>query len=266
MADAPEGGMTGIAQLLTDLESRGVILFLEGGEIRYRSPRDALTDADRAELRGRRGDIIAWLQARDAGRALRAVKPRPGPLTPSVAQEMWWRFAGRPEEGKPIALNIGMVGTFGDTGPQAVSAAIRQVVARHEALRVSFKADGETLTAFSNPVEALVIEQESALDAEAAAHSAQELCARLNPILGGWLTRARVITMPDGRVMAALSSAHMIADAASRNIVMDELRDILDGRPLAPPSVPHNDYSLAERDFLAGPAGRKPDRPLARLV
>lgn len=248
--------MTGIAQLLADLESRGIILFLEGGEMRYRSPRNVLTEADRAQLRGQRTAIVAYLRARDAGRALRAVKGRPGPLTPSVAQEMWWRFAGRPEEGKPIALNIGMVGTFANTGPQAVTAAIAQVMARHEALRVSFKADGEILLASSKPAEAFVIEQDSAPDGDAATHSAQEFCARLNPILGEWLTRAKVIALPGDRTMAVLSSAHMIADAASRNIIMDELRDILEGKALAPASTPYNDYSLAERDFLDGPQGQ----------
>ncbi|MDB5735265.1 MAG: hypothetical protein JWP16_2028 [Alphaproteobacteria bacterium] len=248
--------MTGIAQLLTDLESRGIILFLEGGEMRYRSPRNALTDADRVQLRAQRAAIVTWLQAREAGKALRAVKGRPGPLTPSVAQEMWWRFAGPPEEGKPIALNIGMAGTFRDTDAKAVTAAIAQLMARHEALLVSFRADGETLTAFSKPAEAFAIEQESAPDAATADRSAQEFCTRLNPILGEWLTRAKVIALPDGRVTAAISSAHMIADAASRNIVMDELRDILEGRALAPASTSYNDYSLAERDLLAGPQGR----------
>src|SRR6185437_13467911 len=50
---------------------------------------------------------------------------------------------------------------------------------------------------------------------------------------------------------AASSSAHMIADAGTRNIVLDELRDILDhGAPQAPSSVPYHDYSAAERQVL----------------
>ena len=43
--------MTSIPALLAELESRGIILFLADGEIRYRSPRDALTPADREALR-----------------------------------------------------------------------------------------------------------------------------------------------------------------------------------------------------------------------
>ena len=60
----------------------------------------------------------------------------------------------------------------------------------------------------------------------------------MNRIEGAWLTRAKVFALPDGESLAAMSSAHMIADAGTRNIVLDELRDILDhGAPRAAPSV-----------------------------
>jgi len=39
--------MSSIARLIAEMESRGIILSLVGGEIRYRSPKDALTTADR---------------------------------------------------------------------------------------------------------------------------------------------------------------------------------------------------------------------------
>ena len=253
--------MTPLSRLIADLESRGIILSLADGEIRYRSPKNALTDADREGLRSRRAEIAAWLAARDAGRALRGLKGTQGPLTASVAQEMWWRFAGGAEEGKPIALNIGMVGQF-RADPPAVTAAIRQVIAHHDALRVGFRSDGEMLLPSLNAAESLEVEQEDfrALGLEAAGAAAgaaaREFCARVNLIEGRWLTRAKVIALPGGEAMAAISSAHMIADAGTRNIVIDEIRDILEhGAPRAAPSVTYNEYSLAERDLLAGPQG-----------
>jgi hypothetical protein len=254
--------MRSIAQLIAEMESRGIILSLADGEIRYRSPRDALTAADRESLRARRADLLAWLSARDAGRALRGIKGTEGPLITSVAQEMWWRFAGGAEEGKPIALNIGMVGTFA-ADPDAVSAAIRQVIARYDALRTSFRSDGEELLPRLNPIESLEIEQDDfrslSEDAarEAGARTAQEFCGRTNFIEGQWLTRAKVIALPSGQAIAAISSAHMIADAGTRNIIIDEIRDILEhGAPQASPSVLYNTYARAERDLLAGPQGK----------
>src|SRR5258705_12743729 len=83
-----------IAKLIAGLESRGIILSLADSEIRYRSPKDALTAADKDNLRGRRGEIIEYLQTRNAARRLRAAGGASGSPTPSVAQEMWRAFAG----------------------------------------------------------------------------------------------------------------------------------------------------------------------------
>jgi hypothetical protein len=249
------------ARLIAELESRGIILSSVDGEIRYRSPKNALTDADKTALRARRGEILAYLQTRNAARGLRAAPSQSGALTPSVAQEMWRAFAGGAEEGKPVALNIGMAGTFQHPA-EAVTAAIRQIITRYEALRVRFEAAGEGLRALLNPADAFGVEQEDlrGLGPEAAAAAAekgaQAFCAQVNQIEGQWLTRAKVFALPEGRSLAVLSSAHMIADAGTRNIVLDEIHDILDhGAPQAAPSGSYNDYALAERDFLAGPQG-----------
>ncbi len=197
-----------VAKLIAGLESRSILLSLDGEQIRYRSPRQALTDSDRDALRARRGEIVNYLRARHAARALRAASPSAGPLTPSVAQEMWRAFAGGAEEGKPVALNIGMVGRF-KAAPEAVTAAIRQVIARYDALRARFEARDGALLAFLNPAEAFEIEQQDlrglGADAarEAADMSAQQFCAQLNLMEGTWLTRAKVFALPDGESMAA---------------------------------------------------------------
>jgi hypothetical protein len=250
-----------IAKLISEMESRGILLSLADDEIRYRSPRDALTAADKENLRARRAEVIAHLKARNAARALRTAGVVKGPQTPSVAQEMWRAFAGGKDEGLPVALNIGMVGKFRHDA-QPVTAAIRQVIARYDALRTRFEPHGNELRAFLNPAEGFAVELEDLRNlgpdtaSEAAARGAQVLCAQVNLIEGQWLTRAKVFALPGGETLAALSSAHMIADAATRNIILDEINDILDhGAPRVAPSVPYNDYSLAEREFLAGPQG-----------
>ncbi len=252
-----------IAGLIAELESRSILLSLDGDQIRYRSPKQAVTDADRDALRARRGEIVDYLKARTAARGLRAASPTAGPLTPSVAQEMWRAFAGGAEEGKPIALNIGTVGRF-KAAPAAVTAAIRNVIARYDALRARFEARDGRLLAFLNPAEAFQVEQEDLrslgtdVAREAAGKGAQQFCAQLNRIEGAWLTRAKVFALPDGESTVAISPAHMIADAGTRNIILDEIQDILEfGAPRAPSPVLYNDYSLAERDFLAGDQGAR---------
>jgi len=250
-----------IVGMIAELESRGIVLSLADGEIRYRSPKGALTDLDKQALRARRGELIAYLEARNAARGLRGAGQMDGALTPSVAQEMWRAFAGGAQEGVPVAINIPMIGTFRHDAA-VVSDAVRQVIARYEALRVRFEADGDGLRAFANPAEAFVIEQEDlrSLGAQeagaAAAKAAQAFCAQVNLIEGIWLTRAKVFALPDRQSLVALSAAHMIADAGTRNIILEEIHDILDhGGPRNQPCGSYNAYSLAERDFLAGPQG-----------
>jgi hypothetical protein len=139
---------------------------------------------------------------------------------------------------------------------------VHQVIARYEALRVRFEAQGDRLLAHLNPAEAFEVEQEDMRGLgpeaaeEASAQRARQFCAQVNLIEGQWLTRAKVFALPAGASLVAISPAHMIADAGTRNILLDEIQDILDQGPSNPPSsILYNDYSLAERAFLAGPEG-----------
>ncbi len=249
------------ARLIAGLESRSILLSLVGGEIRYRSAKGAFTDADRQLLKAHRDQIVDYLNSRNAARALKNAPPLRGPLRPSVAQEMWRQFAGGAREGEPVALNIGMTGRFRHGAPD-VTAAVRQVIGRYDALRARFEADDGVLRASLSAADSLVVEQQdlSGMGPEEARGAAQKLaqqfCGQLNRIEGEWLTRAKVFALPGGESLAAISSAHMIADAGTRNIVLDELRDILDhGAPQAPSSVPYHDYSAAERQVLESDQG-----------
>src|SRR5689334_21208230 len=147
-----------VAGLMAELETRGIILSLADGEIRYRSPKGALTENDKTALRARRAEIIACLQARNAARGLRAAGSKSGALTPSVAQEMWRAFAGGAGEGKPVALNIPMAASFRHD-EEAVTAALRQVIARYDALRLRFEPQAGGLRALLNPADEFVIER-----------------------------------------------------------------------------------------------------------
>jgi len=251
-----------IPKLAAELESRGIILFLDEGQVRYRSPREALTDVDKDGLRAQRDEIVAYLSAREAARTLRMAPNRNGPLIVSIAQEMWHQFAGGAEEGKPIALNIGMVGTFRRVGANAVCQAVRTIVTRHDALRATFRVQDGRLTASLNPADSFEVEEVDLRDLkpEAAAlmaeQRAREFCAQLIAIEGQWLTRALVIALPGDDAMAVVASGHMVADGGTRNIILDELRDILEGSTLTT-SVPYNDFAQAERDFLDGSGGEK---------
>ena len=75
-----------VARVIAELESRGIVLSLADGEIRYRSPKGALTESDKDALRARRAEITAYLQARNAARGLRG-------RAPAMCAGMWCRCA-----------------------------------------------------------------------------------------------------------------------------------------------------------------------------
>lgn len=248
-----------IASLIQDLQKRGIFLSLADGQIRWRAPKDALTDADKASLRACKSEIEAFLRARQAARTLQTLKGRPGPLTASVVQEMWYRFGGGPNEGQPVALNISAVLPVRSCALERLAQILHQVVTRHETLLSRIRVDGERLHIALNAADAFAVEIEdlSGMDSGAADVAARAqaaaFCSKLKPVEGEWLTEAKIWVLPQGDCLAAISSSHIVSDAATRNILVDEVSDLLEGRALPPRGIVFNDYSLAERDFLESP-------------
>jgi hypothetical protein len=256
--------MTSIPQLVAGLESRGIVLSLAQGQLRYRSPKDALRDADRAAIGARREELLDFLAARDAGRGLRMAKPVEGAFMPSVVQEMFYRFGSGPLQGKPVSLNIGMAGRFGGARAADVADAIRAAVARHETLRTRIVRHGEVLELALNRAADLdigFVDASGAADGDdAAAAVTAELFGDHIPVESPWLFRAKVVALPGGDAAAVMAANHFISDAGTRNILLQEIQDALDrkaGHPVAarPPSIAYNAFSLGERRFLESAQG-----------
>lgn len=256
--------MTSIVQLIAGLESRNIILSLADGQLRYRSPKDALTADDRAAIAARRDELTGFLAAREAGRGLRLAPPVEGPITPSVTQEMFYRFASGPQQGKPISLNIGMAGRFADASAGDVADAIRAAVARHEALRTRIVSHDEPIAFALNRAEDFEVTVTDLSDRDEAAAQAvvAEVFGDHIPVEAPWLFRARAVQLPGGAAAAVMAASHVISDAGSRNILLQEIEDHLDrkaGRavPARTPAIGYNAYALGERCFLDGDAGAR---------
>lgn len=248
-----------IARLIQDLQKRGIFLSLAEGEVRYRAPKNALTDADKEALREQKSEIAEFLRARQAARTLQGLKGRPGKLTASVVQEMWYRFGGGPNEGQPVALNISAVLPVKGCAPERLAKILHHIVTRHETLLSRIRVDGERLHVSRNDPDAFAVEIEDlrGMAAGEPRHMAQAnaaaFCGLLKPVEGEWLTQAKIWVLAENDCLAAVSSSHIVSDAGTRNILVDEISDLLEGRDPPPATVIFNDYSLAERDFLESP-------------
>jgi hypothetical protein len=258
--------MLTIPRLLSDLQAKGVVLSLLNGELNYRAPTGALTPLDREHLSHRREDVVTYLAAMSA--CLRGpVKPqRSVSMTPSLLQELWWTWYGRP----PRQLNqerLPLVKLFRHTSLARIEQVLRQIITRHDTLRTSFREEHGQLLATLNPVETfsfeyeersggdyVLAELETQLKAQAAAFSEQQL-----PLDGQWLIRAKIISISPSDFLVLMVFHHIIVDAASLFLILAELETLLvgDAPPSLSPAAQFIDYAGWERAWM-GEAERKP--------
>ncbi len=256
--------MRTVAKILHDLQIRGVVLYLSEGELAYRAPKSALTSEDRIELAAQREAIMAYLAAMSARfqGPIKLVKSTK--LRPSLLQELWWHWYGRP----PRQLNqerLPLVQVFRDTQLTFIKNAIYKLISRHDTLRSSLREEeGELRISLNSPGEFTIefeeftvngnqSEQEAKLKVRASEFSMQQL-----PLDGKWLIRAKVIGFSPGSFVLIFVFHHIIVDAAALLLILAELEALIkDQETPLPKPVQFNDYASWERFWMASPE-RKP--------
>src|SRR6202035_101641 len=127
------------ADFLSDLERRGVRLFVTDGRLRVRAPGGVLTAPLREQLQGCRNELVELLADRPAAPDAGQLPPitvagRDRPLPLSFAQQRLWFLdqlePGSAEYNVPMPVRLG-----GVLDVRALGAALTAVVERHEVLR-----------------------------------------------------------------------------------------------------------------------------------
>ncbi|MFE9746688.1 non-ribosomal peptide synthase/polyketide synthase [Saccharothrix saharensis] len=160
--------------------------------------------------------------------AAHATVTGPAPLTPIQR----WFFA---EHGPLAHFTMSVVVELGDVEPAAVRDAVRAVVAHHDALRLRFTpVDGEWRQEVAEAETAEVFRIASG-DLAAEAHLARtSLDLRHGPLL-------RAVLFDDGRLF--VTAHHLVVDAVSWRIVLEDLEHALAGRDLGPKSTAFTDWA-----------------------
>jgi thioesterase domain-containing protein/acyl carrier protein len=133
--------MRPLEEFLSELRRREIILWLDGERLRYRAPENSLDPTDLSELRERKAEIIAFLQAAkqlisDNQLPLHPIS-REGYLPLSFAQQRFW-FLYQFEPDSP-ANNVPVVVRFtGNLDLDVLNRSITTVARRHEVLRSRF--------------------------------------------------------------------------------------------------------------------------------
>ena len=254
-----------VQELLTQLRTEGIRLYVDEGRLRCDAPREAVTQELRTRLSQHREALIAFLER---GQTLEETTipswDGPNPAPASFAQERLW-FHGRvnpdsPAYNLPLSLEL--------EGPLDVDAlwlALDALVARHDVLRTTFALRGGALVqlvAEHMTWPRRQVDLRSETEQHRNNHREQLLrdaCHQPFDLGRGALARALLVRETDRRASLLLLLHHALADGPSLAILARELLDHY-RRTVAPadeaappvPTLRYADFAAWQRDRMSG--------------
>lgn len=196
-----------IAALIDQLTAQGLQLWFEGERLRFRGPRDVLTDAHRQRLRAERESVLAELRARAAASSHALALDRR--VYSTEEGHRVWCFAAR---------------ATADVDAAALRQALQAIVDRHEALRLRVDDSGgePVLRVHGWQAATLEFDEGPLADAVLQARLADAVRAVTDPAGLPWhLSIHRCLA---GRQVMLFAISGQICDRISLCRLIDELR------------------------------------------
>lgn len=257
------------AELLDELARRGVQVWAQGGKLRFRSPPGALAPEDRARLRERRDEVLAWLEAglprgRRAEGALRldpAARHEPFPLTD--IQQAYWVGSSRAFELGGFSAQTYMELDAPRLDPGRLQAAWRRLIERHPMLRAHVLPDGrQRVLARTPPYRITTVDLRHLSEAEArrALESVRRCLSHRGPDLSRWpLFHLAVSLSPTGGRRLHFGISLLLCDAWSFRRLFRETLSLYAApeRALPPLELTFRDCVLARREQASRPTHRR---------
>jgi hypothetical protein len=254
-----------IAAVLESLRKKGVKLWMENSQLRYKAPRGVLTQEDIESLKLYRDQIAALLkQFTDAENAEPKLERRSrldrAPL--AFSQLAHWNFYRLSE--RPAIRQIASATRLqGQLNVNALQKSIAEVVRRHDALRTRIVViDGVPMqeVAESGGCELEVSDltglPEALLETEVKrlieSYILQPIDVAVDPLFG-----VRLLKLRDDEHVLIMTMEHIISDMFSMNILMRETFEAymqaLKARDFSLPEIPVQfaDYAVCQRNTLA---------------
>lgn len=243
-----------VADILACLRQKGVRLWTEGGQLRYRAPRGSLDDRELQSLKAHREGLVARV-AHEEGNG-----PRQAPLTFSQRAHwnryrLWVQTAIRQI---PAAIRL-----RGRLQVDSLKRALHKLVSRHEALRtrIIVKAGEPWQEVLPHLDLELPIEDLSGLTSALQANEVQRAIEQLimEPLdIGvGPLFSGRLLKLGEREHVLLLAMEHIISDAFSMGIARYELLELYAravsevSEELPAPRVQFPDFARRQREMHA---------------
>ena len=238
--------MDAASAMLLEIREKGIRLWSEGGELRYKAPRGALTTDDIDRLRGLKGQIVSLLEQgrkSSAAEPCSAIRER---APAALSQLSRWRLlqAGELHSSRQVASATRM---RGELNLNALRKSLAEIISRHAALRTRVVArDGVLTQEIDQPHEPdLVVGDLAAIPEstrEAEVQRQIELVV-MEPVdvATGPLFAARLLKLGDREHILILAMDHITSDGVSLNILNRDVfaayRQISRGRAVALPPI-----------------------------
>ena len=250
-----------IIEFVSYLNSLGIKIWLEGGQLNYRAPKGVMNPDLKNQLLGRKSEILAFLEeaqtATDSSfEPILSIK-RSGDLPLSFAQQRMW-FLYQLESQSPFYNESLQLRVAGVLNVQALEQSINEIIRRHEILRTTFPAvDGKPLQIISPsltiniPVLDLQGLEESEVQQIVTKEARQPFDLSNGPLLRVTLLRLE----PESHTLVLIMH-HIITDGWSMGIFIQELSNLYRAftidSPLLLPELPiqYADFAVWQRQWL----------------
>ena len=223
----------GITDLLFSLRRKGITVWTDNGQLRYRATKEPLSTEELEALRTGRAEIVALLQQTSSLSADQEPKLAPrnyaDPVPLSFSQQWWWN--GFELGGNPSMREIHSAVRLTDNlSIGCLRRSVAELVCRHEALRTRIIAtsDGALVQRIEKPGE-LPLEM---IDLTRLSRSAQQAEIKLRAqqlvnepisVARGPLFLARLLKLGDLEHLLIVALDHIISDIASLGILWRDL-------------------------------------------
>jgi amino acid adenylation domain-containing protein len=254
-------------ELLSQLRSKDIRIWIEGEKLRFRAPERAMTPELQTELTARKSEVMQFLtQFTDHSRAEMppigpAPRDRPPPL--SFSQERLW-FLDELDPGVPIYNLYGSNEFRKPLDVEALQRAFTEVVRRHEILRTTFQGvEGIAVQIIAppSPFPLPVIDLSGLPPPERAKEAnrleVEEARAPFD-LRKGPLLRAKLVRFQDSHHRLLFSIHHIIMDDWSRKLFDQELDTLYTAfsqrlpSPLPELPIQYADFVVWQRGWLQG--------------
>ena len=256
------------SELLRFLQTRGVLLSVDGKGLRLNAPKGVLTGEIEDLVAARRAEIIELLKdgppphTFDAAQIPRASRDRPIAASPGQAG-LWYL-----DQIAPGDTSYSIIHTIREQAPldlEAQERALNSIIARHEVLRTTFREiDGQVCQIIAPELTlSIPVRDFRGLPAEererAASSTVAEEARRPFDLARGPLIRYRILRLADDEWICLLVVHHIIFDGWSLAVFNREMRALFAAFaseqpfPLADLPIQYADYADWQREQMARP-------------